>query len=513
MVGYKVGRFLAALASLATFAQPAYASQQGQTDLMIRAYRFYRAEGNLTRVTAYVEVPYSLLSPDQPGPAGMLRYRVAVRVRDSAGTELYQTTWTNAAHPLTAGKEKATSLEHLQFNLAPGRFQLTVDVTDSLSGRSTEASAWLDGYATRPAASDLVLAPQMRLATASDTMPHFGEEVWGRTLITVAPRLRLTPVRSQLYYLVEAYADQGSKGTMTAQVRDSAGKTMLQTRPSPISIDSGGSVLRGRLDMKGLPSGRYDLVVTLSVNGQAEERKDSFVMADFDQTMAEEERRIAALKETDEGYFGLMGGEELDAARAPLGLLADATTLQVYSQEMTIQARRNFLVQFWRDRDPTPGTPLNEARIGFYERISYANKNYGETGRNGPPGWRTDRGRIYIKQGLPTEVLDGRAVGSAPPYQVWRYAQGKDRYYVFLDRTGFNSYKLYFSNDTRENNTPGFREMVGTQALQEISRFLGVDLFAGNPSSSVSPRRDTGSLAATVGTFLINVGMTLGYDT
>lgn len=63
--------------------------------------------------------------------------------------------------------------------------------------------------------------------------------------------------------------------------------------------------------------------------------------------------------------------------------------------------REQFIEQFWQRRDPTPGTPANEFKQEHYRRIKYANERFGLDGK---PGWRTDRGRVYISLGPPDEI-------------------------------------------------------------------------------------------------------------
>src|SRR5258708_27793916 len=66
----------------------------------------------------------------------------------------------------------------------------------------------------------------------------------------------------------------------------------------------------------------------------------------------------------------------------------------------TDEERENFIEQFWRRRDPDPDTEENEYREQYYERIAYANEHFA----SGIPGWKTDRGRIYISWGKPDSV-------------------------------------------------------------------------------------------------------------
>src|SRR5476651_2176332 len=69
-----------------------------------------------------------------------------------------------------------------------------------------------------------------------------------------------------------------------------------------------------------------------------------------------------------------------------------------------------FIEGFWQRRDPTPDTAENEFKEEHYRRIAYANEHFAA----GMPGWRTDRGRIYIMYGPPTST-DSHPMGG--PYQ------------------------------------------------------------------------------------------------
>ena len=97
----------------------------------------------------------------------------------------------------------------------------------------------------------------------------------------------------------------------------------------------------------------------------------------------------------------------------------------------TDEERDHFIEQFWLRRDPTPGTPQNEFKEEHYRRIAYANSHFGWRSL---PGWRTDRGRIYIVYGPPDEKEvhpTGRpAKAGAPavnyPVEDWLYHQIKD---------------------------------------------------------------------------------------
>ena len=74
----------------------------------------------------------------------------------------------------------------------------------------------------------------------------------------------------------------------------------------------------------------------------------------------------------------------------------------------TDEEREQFIEQFWLRRDPDPDTDTNEYREEYYQRIAYANENFA----SGIPGWKTDRGRIYIMFGKPDEKESHPSGGS-----------------------------------------------------------------------------------------------------
>ena len=84
----------------------------------------------------------------------------------------------------------------------------------------------------------------------------------------------------------------------------------------------------------------------------------------------------------------------------------------------TDEERYKFIEQFWLRRDPSPNTIENEARDEHYRRIAYANERY----RAAEPGWRTDRGRIYITWGPPDQIeAHPSGDGRSEPFEIWRY--------------------------------------------------------------------------------------------
>jgi GWxTD domain-containing protein len=121
----------------------------------------------------------------------------------------------------------------------------------------------------------------------------------------------------------------------------------------------------------------------------------------------------------------------------------------------TDDEREQFIENFWERRNPNPGSPENEFKEEYYRRIAYANEHYA----SGIPGWRTDRGRIYIMYG-PADEVDSHPSGGSYlrpqeegggetatyPFEQWRYRYidgiGTNIILEFVDPTMSGEYHL-----------------------------------------------------------------------
>lgn len=115
-----------------------------------------------------------------------------------------------------------------------------------------------------------------------------------------------------------------------------------------------------------------------------------------------------------------------------------ATPREMDRLNKALTANRDSLwLEFWSNFDPTPNTKYNEKEAEYFERIAYAEKNFSD----GDLGWRSDRARIFVKNGPPDEIQRYPYEIDSYPYMIWYYYQGNLRF-VFVDRYGFGQYVL-----------------------------------------------------------------------
>ena len=145
------------------------------------------------------------------------------------------------------------------------------------------------------------------------------------------------------------------------------------------------------------------------------------------------------------------------------------------------EARDKFIDRFWAIRNPTPGLPENEYKDEIYQRIAYANANFGVG--SGTEGWRTDRGRAYITLGPPQQKEVHYNAANLFPLEIWFYSFSHAAlppffYVMFYQREGFGDYRFYSPYfDGPDKLIPGTESINDRQtALKMIRDSVGSEV-------------------------------------
>ncbi len=430
----------------------------------IGAVRSYRQDRTL--VNGFVRIPHELLDAVTIGAGGFAEYRLDVGVVDARGTVLATDSWTRRV-PWSATRARgAASVEMVTFTVDSGAYEIRAMLKDSASGRQSAATLALHGFRARPAASDLLLAPQIRRMTPGDTTVGPGELRKGDVVITAAPDVALSPTQAALFYYCEVYRDGAGDVRWGLRVRGSDGTAIVTTPATASAIPGGGGAITGSVDLAGLPPASYQLELVIGAGADSVVRSAPFRMAGFEVEQELAQQATAASGDV----FSQMSEAKLDTLFAPLFYLAPVSELSVYNG-LTLEGKRRFLREFWRQRDPTPGTSDNELQQAFYQRLSDANRRFREGGAAEIPGWRTDRGKILILHGEPDDIMRRPSNGPSNPWEAWKYTRPRPVKYVFYDQTRLGNYQLIYTDDRKEKSMPGWEQLVGQDAVGEIARF------------------------------------------
>jgi GWxTD domain-containing protein len=152
---------------------------------------------------------------------------------------------------------------------------------------------------------------------------------------------------------------------------------------------------------------------------------------------------------------------------------------EAFEKLATDEERQQFMEAFWLRRDPDPDTPDNPVREEHYRRIAYANEHFA----SGIPGWKTDRGRIYIAWGKPDETESyptgqqwdrpewmGGGSTTTYAYEVWWYRHldgvGDDIEIEFVDPSGSGEYRI--ARDPSEKDALTYVGNAGATEFEQL---------------------------------------------
>ena len=154
------------------------------------------------------------------------------------------------------------------------------------------------------------------------------------------------------------------------------------------------------------------------------------------------------------------------------------------------EERDAFIENFWLRRNPNPDSPENEYREEHYRRIAYANEHFAA----GKPGWKTDRGHIYIAFGKPDDIdahpsggnydrppEEGGGTTSTFPFEVWHYRYlegiGENIDIEFVDTCQCGDYHFTIDRSEKDalKNVPG----AGLTQYEEMNHKDKTDRFKG----------------------------------
>jgi GWxTD domain-containing protein len=320
-------------------------------------------------------------------------------------------------------------LDHVTLRVPAGKYIIEVDITD-LNAEATSSTSLEFEVPSTPASqlwfTDITLGtlvPDSASASASagafDPNPsrHYGVNITrlAATFEIVDNRGQASPDSTyRLHYQVLSDLPQPSANGDTAVTRLGA-RTPVVIRPA----------------MGAVEAGSYRFVVELKsplpppVGGKKSQpihREKTFTVEPSSATLwADPHGTIDVLR-----YIASdQENDEMNSLRTP-------------------EQQREFWEDFWKRRDPSPGTPENEKMDEFYKRVTYANQHF----TAGTQGWRTDMGRIYIKYGQPDEVVRNPFRFEGPPEEIWYFYRARYTFF-FVDRDGFGRYELDESRSTK----------------------------------------------------------------
>jgi GWxTD domain-containing protein len=269
-----------------------------------------------------------------------------------------------------------------------------------------------------------------------------------------------------MYYYIEVYnlmtKMNDGEYSYTVEVLDAAGHEVIGHNHTKKRVHDS-SVEVGAIDLGKLKTGTYTLQFSLDdsmTQQQTASSKKFFVYNPgvIDST-AKGGRGIG--DEYLMSEYALMDEKAIDKEFEVVRYLALGDEMKHYQSLTELDAKRKFMYEFWKRRDPDPATLENEAKKEYMERVEYANSNFHSGMKE---GWKTDRGRVYIVYGPPDEVERHPNEIGSKPYEIWLYhnIQGGVEF-DFIDRSGFSDYVLVNSTHHGEIRDDNWQQQLNVQ--------------------------------------------------
>lgn len=411
----------------------------------------FRAGAGKTRQEFYYQIALEQLHLQAAGASWRTEVKTSVLLADSTGRELLRDEWTQTVQ-VGAAAEIAGRFFPNQFDLplAPGRYRLALAVEEIATQKQGSAQIEFrarDFESTVLTLSDIQLANGIATDTTSGRFTKNGLSILpnaGRSYSRTLPLL---------YFYFEMYNFSATADSYEVHYRviNSRQETLKQL-PNKIARKPGNSGIEvGGLNIAGLSDSICSLQVEVRERAQAQmvaaEKRFAFLLPAA-RTVSDVEQKIA-----------VMSAEQWKTHVEQIQYLLREDDKKLL-QDLEPEAQKSFVIQVWKQFDSNPATLPNEFWDEYFRRIAYANEKFtsGFT-----TGWKTDRGRIAMKFGLPNEVERHPAETDARPYEVWIYYSEGRKQFIFADLEGLGRYELIFSSDERELTRPDWKLIINAQ--------------------------------------------------
>ncbi len=453
----------AAAAGLVTAAAMAAAGPgTGADQLQITLYRSWYPP-NVTVVNGLFRVDGAML-----GTGDACEYHVRLSVDDSAGTRLVNNEWDGHCPAAVDGKPSA-ALETFQFAVVPSHYtvQVTVDAKNVAQPMRLSARVPLESLALSARTSDLILATKVGWVDSTSNVQWTIKK--NKLGIAAASEAVAGETNPYISYYLEIYPREMGpmNGTLVGVIRRPDGKQIARLDLQKVQQVTEARPLAGNLSLAGLAPGDYVLEARLELSDTVLVRTHAFRMEGRD--FAEQAPGAPTT-----GYFASLSDEQLSQLFDPVSALLQKQSDRDLYGRLNPDGRRRFLAQYFGVTQPSAGGQANNALDMYLARVQFVNREY--AGRGGQAGWTTDRGHIYLLRGAPqSKVAKPLPPGGSSPYEIWQYTSAPGYFYLFIDESRINSYRLIVSSDPNESTLPDWDRRLSDEAVEDIRR-MGIRL-------------------------------------
>ncbi len=336
--------------------------------------------------------------------------------------------------------------------LPPGSYQarvVTIDLTDKSTSEAKYHVRARDYSSPALTLSDVEFGYDI-MRVPPDTVER-PQDVLVKNQYKVYPDSRglVGPSRPRLCFYLEAYnliADSVPNGeyTVAFSIVPTDGSPARELPAQTLTKPGSSAVLASAISVRDLTAGlyRFRAEVTDPVSLQTAYIEKPFHV-------------VSAVIDT-------LTTEEIEQLKVIMAYVARPGEMATF-ESLNATGKANFMAQFWKDRDPSPETPLNEFRDEHLRRLNFANDRFSIGFRDRSDGWRTDQGRVYIVYGPPDQIDRFPFTSGREAAEKWSYeslpGQGA-AYFLFVDENGYGDYRMVTSSARGEKRDPTWDQRI-----------------------------------------------------
>jgi len=407
-------------------------------------YASFRNNADSKYLEIYYSVQQSSLLPQKIDSLFVVEALVSLTFADSAtGKTIEQKEW-------KIKNEVRDSLELLNninligvvgFALPAGKYLLSISASDSY--HQENKTSFNEKVNLLPIANDKIFISDIQIASRIIQDSGNKESVFYKNTMEVipAPNLLFGESLPIVYYYTELYNLLTSKGNVDLHsFVYNAGGSVVFSKKKSFTNKSESRVEVNTINISKMPTGAYTLVLVATDSTASKKTYSSKKFFVFNPAIADTAFKQMGNSDFMASQFAIFSNEECDILFAKSKYLAGRNQIEQYKKVNSIEGKREFLYKFWKEKDETPETPENETFINYFARVEQANQKFSAMKKE---GWKTDRGRVFLIYGEPSEIERYPNQLDSKPYEIWQYHNLEGGViFVFGDLTGFSDYQL-----------------------------------------------------------------------
>jgi GWxTD domain-containing protein len=381
--------------------------------------RFF-PEGNNAILEGYVQIPLVAIELEG-GPDSKAHIDFYVTLEDSAKKEVYQNNWKyeDVITKEMLEDDSRPLIQSFALLLNPGTYTLKLRVTGVKDDVRHEFERQIEAPVERPLLSDILLANQIEVDTTKKVSEQYSTYAKSGLLISPNPAGSFIGATSLVYFYCSIQNQEkiASNVHMELEIIDDQENLVKRLPDKDLAVNGRSRVYVGAFSTGGLKEGSY--ILRAVAKQQTADGQKAVVQRDKPFSVIGKRSLAASYAEMNE--YADFSEEQLDSAFRVMRYLVTNKGKELYNS-LSLVGKKNFLHEFWKQRDPVPATPENEFRDDYEKRLEYANVTFSMGwDANAVEGWLTDRGRIYAKFGEPNERLKRPNEYGSPPWELWKY--------------------------------------------------------------------------------------------